>query len=154
MRVRLLCVGKPRDPRLTELHDDYAGRLGPMGLTYSTEWVPDVRAGGRYSPEHARQREGRSLLARLGDRGRVVALDARGDLMSSRDLAERLESWATPGLTLVVGGPSGLHPDVLGRAERVWSLSPLTFTHEWVRALVAEQLYRALSIRRGTPYHR
>jgi 23S rRNA (pseudouridine1915-N3)-methyltransferase len=121
---------------------------------YTADWVPDVRSGGRYTAEHASLREARALLAELGRGGRVVALDSRGDELSSRELSGRLEDWATPLLTLIVGGPAGLHREVLDRADRVWSLSRLTLAHEWVRALVAEQLYRAMSILRRTPYHR
>jgi 23S rRNA (pseudouridine1915-N3)-methyltransferase len=154
MRIRLLCVGKPRDGVAARLHDDYAGRLARLGVAYETDWVPDVKTGGRYSPEHAREREGRSLIERIPAGGTVVALDERGESLTSRRLAEVVERWATPRATLIVGGPSGLHSLVLERADVVWSLSPLTFPHELVRGLIAEQLYRAVAIRRGLPYAR
>src|SRR4029079_4777981 len=79
---------------------------------------------------------------------------AGGTQWSSEDVAARLEGWASPAACLVVGGPLGLHPSLLERASVRWSLSRLTFPHELVRVLVAEQLYRALSILRGLPYHR
>lgn len=147
-------MGKPRDPLATRLHDVYAARLEQLGVRYESLQVADVRPGGRFTTEHALEREAAALTERLDDKGTVVALDERGELLSSRALAEVVESWATPRLTLVVGGPSGLHRRVVERADRCWSLSPLTFPHELVRGLVLEQLYRALTIRRGMPYHK
>ncbi len=154
MKIRLLCVGKPREPLFVQLHDRYAERLAPLGVRYSTAWVPDVRPGGKYSEEHALDREARLLLEQVEDNERIVALHIEGRLLTSRELAERLEQWASPRLTLIVGGPLGVHSSVLRRAESTWSLSPLTFPHELVRGIVAEQLYRALTIRRGMPYHK
>jgi len=154
MRIRLLCVGKPREPGPSRLHDDYAARLARLGVRYETDWVADVKPGGRYSSEHALEREARSLLDRVEARDTVVALHEGGDLLTSRQLADAIERWATPRATLIVGGPLGLHATVLERAAHTWSLSPLTFPHELVRSLVAEQLYRAMTIRRGIPYHK
>ncbi len=154
MRIRLLCVGKPREPALAEIHDRYARRLERFGVQYRTEWVADVVPGARFSEQHAMDREATALIERLDHRGRVVALHERGKLLTSEELAQRLERWATPRLTLIVGGPLGLHSRVLGLADETWSLSPLTFPHEMVRGLVTEQLYRALTILRGMPYHK
>lgn len=154
MRIRLLCVGKPREPALARLHDDYAARLVRLGVRYETDWVGDVKSGGRFSSEHALEREARSLLDRVDAADTVVALDEGGDLLTSRQLADVIERWATPRATLIVGGPLGLHASVVAKAAHTWSLSPLTFPHELVRGLVAEQLYRAMTIRRGIPYHK
>jgi 23S rRNA (pseudouridine1915-N3)-methyltransferase len=86
----------------------------------------------------------------------VVALDERGALWSTEDLARRLDGWmgTTPVVALLVGGADGLAPVCRERADHVWSLSPLTFPHMLVRVLVAEQLYRAWSILNRHPYHR
>lgn len=150
----MLSVGKPRDPALAGLHNGYASRLERLGLRYRSDWVSDVKPGGRFSEAHALERESGLLLDRLGDRGTVVACDIRGKLLTSPDLAAKLEPWCTPQLTLVVGGPSGLHRIVLDRADFRWSLSALTFPHELVRVLLVEQLYRAACILRRTPYHK
>jgi 23S rRNA (pseudouridine1915-N3)-methyltransferase len=136
------------------LHDDYAARLERLGLHYETDWVRDVEPGGRYSDEHALEREARSLLERVDARDTIVALYDGGDSLTSPQLADRIERWATPRATLIVGGPRGLHARVLERANHAWSLSPLTFPHELVRVLVVEQIYRAMTIRRGVPYHK
>jgi len=156
MRFRLLLVGKPRDRQAASLHDSYARRIERLGVGYDTAWVAEVAPGGRYSEEHALEREARLLRERIGekDQGTVVALDRRGRLMDSRELARRLERWAVPRATFVIGGPLGLHGSLLERSDAVWSLSPLTLPHELARVLVAEQLYRALTLLRGLPYHK
>ena len=154
MRIRLLSVGKPREPLSARIHDDYAERLSRLGMNYDTEWVPEVKPGGQYSEAHAIERDARALLERVEAKETVVALHEAGELFTSRELARRIESWATPRATLIVGGPVGLHKSVLERANHTWSLSPLTFPHELVRGLVAEQIYRAMTIRRGIPYHK
>lgn len=154
MKIRLLCVGKPRDRALAALYDRYQERISRFGVGCESRWVPEVFSGGRFSEDHCREREARSLLEALEPKGKVIAMDAGGDLLTSRRLAETLETWATPTATFVVGGALGLHPRVLDEADRVWSLSPLTFPHELVRLLVIEQLYRALTIHRHVPYHK
>ena len=154
MRLRLLTVGRPRDDTAAALHDDYAGRLARLGVHYRSDAVAGERAGARFSDDHVREREAKALLAALDRKETLIALDPQGTLWSSEELAERVEAWGTPAGCLVVGGPLGLHPDLLARAQVSWSLSRLTFPHELVRVLVAEQLYRALSILRGLPYHR
>jgi 23S rRNA (pseudouridine1915-N3)-methyltransferase len=155
VRLRLLSVGKPRSVRLAELHDDYARRIRRLGASYEAEHVAEVRPSGRFSEAHAREREAALLDERLGPRpGSVVALDREGDAFDSVELVARLGRWARPSLVLLVGGPSGLDPRLVARADVRWSLSPLTFPHEIVRVLVAEQIYRALTLSRGIPYHR
>jgi 23S rRNA (pseudouridine1915-N3)-methyltransferase len=154
VRLRLLVVGRPRDPSAILLHDDYATRLRRLGVHYRSECVPGERAGRRYSDAHVREREAAALLDAVERAEKLIALDPGGTQWSSEEVAARIEGWATPGACLVVGGPLGLDPRLLERASAQWSLSRLTFPHELVRVLVAEQLYRALSILRGLPYHR
>lgn len=154
MRIRLLTVGRPKDRALDDLHDRYADRIRGLGVPCQIAWVPDVRPGGRFADDHVRERESRSLLQSLPARGTVIAVDRAGTLWSTEEVASRLERWASPAATFLVGGPLGHHRLLLERATLMWSLSPLTFPHEIARVLVAEQLYRALSILRGLPYHK
>lgn len=112
----------------------------------------------------ARRRDGPRALADEGDRmlravprdARLVALDPGGDAWTTSRLAANLEDWLPEGrdTAFLVGGPDGLAPAVLERAERRWSLGPLTLPHMLVRLIVAEQLYRAWSILENHPYHR
>jgi len=150
----VLSVGKPRDQAAAALHDLYASRIARFGVGYEARWVPEVRATGRYSDDHVREREGEALRAACPSAGAVVALDRSGKLLSSAELSGMLERWASPAATFLIGGPLGLHRKVLEAADRIWSLSPLTFPHELARVLVAEQLYRAITILRGVPYHK
>lgn len=154
MRLRLLVVGRPRDASAILLHDAYAARLRHLGVHYRSDCVAGERAGGRYSDLHVREREAVALLEALEQGEKLIALDPGGTEWSSEEVAGRVEAWATPAACLVVGGPLGLHPRLLKRAAVRWSLSRLTLPHELVRVVVAEQIYRALSILRGLPYHR
>jgi 23S rRNA (pseudouridine1915-N3)-methyltransferase len=156
MKFRLLLVGKPRDRQAGQVHDDYARRIERLGVGYETDWIPEVAPGGRFSEEHALEREAGRLVDRLGSAGggSCIALDRRGQLWDSRELARRIERWAVSRATFVIGGPLGLHDSLLERADSLWSLSPLTLPHELARVVVAEQLYRALTILRGLPYHK
>jgi len=154
LKIRLLSVGRPRDRDAIGLHDRYAQRLERLGVDYRTAWVKETRPDGRYTDEHVREREARALLERLGRDERVVVLDRRGRGFDSERLARVLERWARPSVTLVLGGPLGLGPGVVRRAETSWSLSRLTLPHELARVVVAEQLYRAVTLLRGLPYHK
>lgn len=154
MKVRVISVGKPADPESSALHDRYSGRLRALGIDYATAWVPDVRPGGRYSDEHVRERESDALVAAAGTKVTLVAVDRTGELLSTPAFAERLVRWATPCAVFLIGGPMGHHETLRARAGAIWSLSPLTFPHELSRALVAEQVYRAATILRGSPYHK
>jgi 23S rRNA (pseudouridine1915-N3)-methyltransferase len=94
--------------------------------------------------------------ARIPEDTRVIALAADGESWTSEQLAELVGRWEMEArdVTFVIGGADGLPAEVLARAERMWSLGPLTLPHELARVVVYEQLYRACTIRRGEPYHR
>ncbi len=96
------------------------------------------------------------MLAAIPADCHVVALDVQGKSWSTEALASRLQDWMASGreLALLVGGPDGLSPACLSRADQRWSLSPLTFPHALVRVMIAEQFYRAWTITTGHPYHR
>lgn len=135
------------------LYEGYADRVRKFGVRWETASVAEVPAGGRYTVEHATEREARDLTARL-ERGAVIALDRKGTSWTSEQIASRFEAWATPCAQFVLGGPCGLHRSALERADHVWSLGAPTLPHELARVVVAEQLFRAMTILRGVPYHR
>jgi 23S rRNA (pseudouridine1915-N3)-methyltransferase len=148
--IRILAVGKLKDARLAELVEEYARRIRPWAEIEIVELKDQ-------DPE----REAAAMLSRLGGaagsgaakgHGLAVALDERGDPASSRDLAALLGAHGS--LTFLIGGPDGLGAAARARADRILSLSPLTFTHETARYLLLEQIYRGLAILRGHPYHR
>jgi 23S rRNA (pseudouridine1915-N3)-methyltransferase len=116
--------------------------------------VASRRAGE--DPKRAVHREGADMLALIGKEDYVVALEVGAKMLSTEQLSawlqERLRA-ARP-LALLIGGPDGLAPECRERADHSWSLSPLTLPHGLVRVVVAEQIYRAMSLSAGHPYHR
>ena len=110
----------------------------------------------RGTPAEVRSREGERVL-RAAEGWRLVLLDATGDAVTSAGLAERVSAWEEqpPQRTaFAIGGAEGHGPDVRARADAVLSLGAITLPHQLARVVVAEQLYRALTIARGLPYHR
>ena len=138
-----------------EAYDDYVTRLG-SGLRVSlAEIEPGPRGGGR-AAESAIRAESQRLLTAVRKDDYVVALDERGSEMTTRELSAWLASRMQDGrdLAFLIGGPDGLAPEVLARADLRWSLSRLTFPHALVRVVLAEQLYRAHGVLANHPYHR
>ena len=146
MHYRLLCVGRrARDPFL-DLADDYRTRL----TRHTRTEIVRVRDGSL-----AEERE--RLMKLVGARDRVIALDERGDQLSTRELALWVSRWQQEGIatvTFLIGGADGLHPDLKAKAARTLALSRLTLPHRLALVLLLEQLYRAHSLLRGEPYHR
>lgn len=108
-------------------------------------------------PGGDRDQEALALLRRVPPGAVVVALDQRGTALTSPDLANRLGGWRDDGrreIAFLIGGAAGLGRSVLDRADLVLSLGPMTWPHLLVRAMLAEQLYRAVMILQGHPYHR
>ncbi len=150
MRWGLLCVGRLRGPGMAAAVEEYRRRLA---RTAPLE-VVEVRAGAGGGRE-AVAAEGERLLARVGPRDRLVALDPAGELLDTPGLARRLARWrATVAgrLWLAVGGAHGLAPEVLARSEERLALSPLTLPHELARLVLVEQLYRCHCLLTGHPY--
>ena len=155
MRARLIAVGERMPGWVAEGFAEYAKRLShdlPLELV---EIRPGARGKGR-GDARAMADEGAALLAALPRDVHVVALDGRGTEWSSEQLSEQLANWRMAGgdLAFLIGGPDGHAREVLQRADQRWSLGPLTLPHMLVRLVVAEQLYRAVTILNGHPYHR
>ena len=139
MKLRIVWVGKTRNPHIAALCEDYAGRIKHF-----------LRLEIKETKEE-------KISSLLDNSDRVVALDPKGKSWTSEELAKFLQQHMTSDprrLNFVIGDYAGLPADVKKRADVQWSLSPLTFTHELVRALLLEQLYRALSIIHHLPYSR
>ncbi len=152
MELWLLAVGKLR-PAYREACDDYLRRVGRRAKVHEVE----VREAARAPTRAVQQAEEASRLrARLPPRARVVALAREGNGWSSTELARRIDSWETDArpLAFLIGGSTGLDPELVATADARWSLGPLTLPHELARVVVVEQLYRAGTIRRGEPYHK
>lgn len=155
MRARLIAVGTRPPAWVREACADYTRRLGARLKLTLAEIEPGQRSPGQ-SPRKAIETEARKLLAALRPDEWVVALDERGTQMSTRELADWLAGRMREGrdVAFIVGGPDGLAAEVLERSDQTLSLSRLTLPHALVRVVLAEQLYRALSILAHHPYHR
>jgi 23S rRNA (pseudouridine1915-N3)-methyltransferase len=152
VNVRLIAVGKVRERYVADALADFRARLRPYHRLEEIE----VRAAGGADAGRAMRTDGEAVLKLLDPSDHVWLLDRSGELMSSEELARRIDRLPHEGvarLTLVVAGTYGSSEALLARADVRWSLSPLTFLHEWARALVLEQLYRAAKIARDEPYH-
>ena len=140
MKFILLCSGKQKPKSLRELTDDYLGRIRRMVRIDEREVTDD-----------------RGLVKGLPDGAHVVTLEVHGKQLSSEAFARQIESWASTGkgdICFVIGGAEGLPAEVRARSSFELSLSPLTLPHRLARLVLAEQIYRALTILRGEPYAR
>lgn len=155
MKLRLLAAGTRMPAWVTAAFEDYAGRLPPDSRLELVEIPLGRRQGRRPDLARAVAAEGERMLAAAGQ-ARLIALEVQGRAWSTEALARELAAWREDGrdVALCIGGPDGLAPAVRERAEKRWSLSPLTLPHGLVRVIVAEQLYRAWSILHNHPYHR
>jgi 23S rRNA (pseudouridine1915-N3)-methyltransferase len=155
VRIHLIAVGRRMPDWVDAGYREYARRL-PRECSLRLREIESGHRGKGASPEVARREEGERMLAALPKAARVIALDGHGRAWSTEQLAQAMAGWMADGrdLALLVGGPEGLARECLERAEGLWSLSQLTFPHPLVRIILAEQLYRAWSIRQGHPYHR
>ncbi|MFL5561208.1 MAG: 23S rRNA (pseudouridine(1915)-N(3))-methyltransferase RlmH [Gemmatimonadaceae bacterium] len=154
MRVVVVVVGKPREPTLAAVIEEYetrAARYWPLDV----HEVREEAARGA-SPDVVREREGERLLARVPAGAEVVACDVDGTAMRSEAFAQWLQRTreSARSVALLIGGAFGLSDEVRARAKSRLSLAPWTLPHEMARLVLAEQLYRAGTIIRGEPYHK
>ena len=151
MRIRLLVVGRLKDGPERTMVDDYLARATKTGkaLGYRSVDEVEVDAGG------GKQAEGARLMARSAD-SLLIRLDERGEAWTSADLSKRLARWRDQGenVDFVIGGADGTSPEIAAKARATLGFGPQTWPHRLVRVMLAEQIYRALSIEAGSPYHR
>lgn len=152
MRIRIIWTGKTRDARLRALIEDYAERLSHFARCEVTE----LRELGR-TDKTGIDKETKRISDALRPGSITVLLDPEGTEWTSQQLAAQVQKWEGNGIkevAFVVGGPSGFADDLKARADKRWSLSRLTLTHEMARVLLLEQLYRAYTIVHGLPYQK
>lgn len=155
MRIRILCIGRMKDGPERELLDDYVARAQKTGKPLGYRAVEEIEL-----TSSSKEDEGQRLLARHaagGARGILIRLDERGEAWTSQDLSKRLARWRDAGedaVSFVIGGADGTSPAVAAAARHTISFGVQTWPHKLVRVLIAEQVYRALSIEAGSPYHR
>lgn len=150
-----MTVGKTVEKYLQGGVDTYIDRLSHYASFEMME-LPDIRQTSSLSREHIRDREGEMILKNVKTSDYLILLDERGKMLSSKDWARDLEhkaSHLSRDMVFVIGGPYGFSGAVYERADEKLSLSQMTFSHQMVRLIFLEQLYRAFTIIKGEPYH-
>ena len=154
MKIQLLITGKTTDARLVSLIDDYRERLKHY-VPFELVMLPDLKNAKALSEEQVKAAEGEAMLRFFTPSMDVVLLDEHGKEFRSVEFADWLQKKMASGrdLTLVIGGPYGFSPAVYARANGKLSLSQMTFSHQMIRLMAIEQIYRAMTILRNEPYH-
>jgi len=155
MQLLVAAVGQRMPGWVVDAWAEYSRRM-PPGLALSLREIPLAKRGKNADTRRLTTTESKALLAAMPARARVVALDVRGKTWSTEQLAASLEGWMGDGrdVGFMIGGPDGISPDIMTKADQRWSLGPLTLPHPLVRVVLAEQLYRAWTITQNHPYHR
>ena len=158
MKITLACVGKIKEKYLTAGIEEFTKRLTPF-CKLETIAISEERMPEDPSPAEKEQvlgRETERLLAVIPQNSYVIVLDVKGALISSEELAAKFDKLALGGnshITLVIGGAFGYTDALRKRADETISFSRMTFTHQMIRLLLIEQIYRAFKISRGEKYH-
>ena len=154
MKITLLVVGKTTDSRLSSLMEEYISRLKHY-VPFELVVIPDLKNTKALSEEQIKAAEGEAILRFVTPSMDVVLLDEHGREFRSIEYAEWLQKKMGSGkdLTLVIGGPYGFSEAVYARANGKVSFSQMTFSHQMIRLMAVEQIYRGMTILRGEPYH-
>ena len=155
MKFEFWAIGKNNEPYVKTGIEDFSKRINKY---FKAEWniIPVPKNAGMLSEMDLKKREGETILEWLKKDDWLVALDENGKQFSSLKLAAFIQMRANESvkkLVFVIGGAFGLHNSVLQRANYIWSLSELTFPHQLVRLILAEQIYRACTIVKNEKYH-
>ena len=154
MKIQLFLTGKTTDARLVSLIDDYQQRLKHY-VPFELVVIPDIKNAKSLSQDQLKTAEGEAILSRLTPSMDVLLLDEHGREFRSIEYADFLQKKMASGkdLALVIGGAYGFSEAVYQRANGKISLSQMTFSHQMIRLMAIEQLYRAMTILRNEPYH-
>ena len=159
MQIDILCVGKIKERFFRDALEEYKKRLSRYCRVTEIEVVDEKTPdeAGETEVRQIKEKEGARLLSKIRESAYVIALAIDGKSLSSEELAEKLGSLAINGqshLQFVIGGSLGLSPEVLSRADMKLSFSKMTFPHQLMRVILAEQIYRSYRILRNEPYHK
>ncbi|MBI1305788.1 MAG: 23S rRNA (pseudouridine(1915)-N(3))-methyltransferase RlmH [Bacteroidetes bacterium] len=154
MGIKILCLGETNQSFVLNGIDEFRKRLRKYG---NIEWkeLAEIKSRQFRNTEELKKLEADQILKNINERDFLILLDEKGRSFNSREFAEQLNAWITSNsnVVFVVGGAFGFSDQLYNRANEKLSLSNLTFSHQLVRVLFAEQLYRAFTILRGEPYH-
>lgn len=155
MEICLIVIGKTSTKYISEGISEYEKRLRRY-VPFTIHYLPDCRRNANMTQQRQKDIEGQYILQKLSTSDRVVLLDEKGVQQTSEAFATLLDRRMASGLkrlVFIVGGPYGFSKEVYERADALFSLSKMTFNHEMVRLFFIEQVYRAMTILRGEPYH-
>lgn len=155
MKATLLLVGKTANKHFIDLIDDYSSRFKHY-ISFDITTIPELKNTKNLSAEQQKQQEGELILKQLQPGDHVVLLDEHGKELRSIEFSKYMEQkmlTVSKRLVFIIGGPYGFSPDVYAKANEKLSLSKMTFSHQMIRLIFVEQLYRAMTIMRGEPYH-
>lgn len=155
MKIQLWSIGKPHDKELKAAIEQFTQRCNNY---FNVDWniIAGPKNAGAMSEAELKKKEAEIILGMLDKSDYLVALDERGKQLSSEGLADFINSRANESvrrLIFLIGGAYGIDESVLKAAQLKWSLSSLTFPHQLVRLILAEQLYRSFTILRNEKYH-
>ncbi|NOR20364.1 MAG: 23S rRNA (pseudouridine(1915)-N(3))-methyltransferase RlmH [Xanthomonadales bacterium] len=155
MQLLVAAVGQRMPGWVNEAWIEYARRM-PPALSLSLREISLAKRGKNADTKRLTVTESKALLGAMPARARVIALDVQGQTWSTEKLAANLQDWMAEGrdVGFMIGGPDGIAPEIMQKADTQWSLGPLTLPHPLVRVVLAEQLYRAWTITQNHPYHR
>lgn len=155
MKITLLAIGKTATKYIQEGIEQYVKRLAHY-VPFEIKILPDVKVSKALSSEKQKEMESMIFLSAIGQSDCVVLLDERGKEMTSREFAGYIDKkmiTVPKNLVFVIGGPYGFAEGMYARANEKLSLSKMTFSHEMIRLFFVEQIYRAMTILKGEPYH-
>ncbi|MBO4664879.1 MAG: 23S rRNA (pseudouridine(1915)-N(3))-methyltransferase RlmH [Bacteroidaceae bacterium] len=155
MKITLLLVGKTVNKDFVKLIDEYAGRVKHY-IGFEIVTIPELKNTKSLSAEQQKQAEGELILKQLQGGDHVVLLDEHGKEFRSIEFSEWVEkkmNTVNKRLVFIIGGPYGFSPAVYDAANEKISLSKMTFSHQMIRLIFVEQVYRAMTIMKGEPYH-
>jgi len=155
MKIKLICVGKTNFDFLRTGEEEYSKRLAHY-CSFTRIDIPELKQVKSFSQEEIKLREGELILSKIQSGEYVVLLDDKGKSFNSTAFASHLEKKALHGssaITFVIGGAYGFSPAVYAKADEQISLSEMTFSHQIIRLIFLEQIYRAFTIIKGEKYH-
>ena len=155
MEICVMNIGKIASPWIQNGINIFTERIGKY-VKYSSIVLPDIKNAKSLSKETIKEEEGKTITANLSSSDFVVLMDERGKEFTSRGFADWIQKQMNSGrkrLVFIIGGPFGLSQEVYSKANSKIALSQMTLTHEMAKLMLSEQLYRAMTILKGEPYH-
>lgn len=156
IKIKIVCVGKIKENYLTQGISEYLKRLSGYCNIEIIE-LKDEKIGSNINEEKIKEMESNKIIEKINDKDYVILLDLRGKQLSSEELADKMGSLINDGVgnyCFVIGGSLGVSDNLRKKADFLLSFSKLTFTHQMIRMILLEQIYRAFKINNNETYHK